>query len=136
MCVCVCVYSNSRIDVSRVAKPYGTIAAQIRSSASVLDMFVVFCMHMYSFAGLIWRTPPPTLSDTAITDLHRYHYFPAQSSLGVDILVYWIRKIVCICALGGSRALNFACRASTLSTKPGSPHKYHIKFFNIFISGS
>ena len=33
--------------------------------ASVL---VVFCMHMYSFAGLIRRTPPPTFSDTAITD--------------------------------------------------------------------
>ena len=33
-------------------------------------MFVVLCMHMYSFAGLIRRTPPPTFSDTAITNRH------------------------------------------------------------------
>ena len=33
-------------------------------------LFVVFCVHMYSFAGLIRRTPPLTFSDTAITDCH------------------------------------------------------------------
>ena len=38
--------------------------------ASVLIMFVVFCVHMHSFAGLIRRTTPPTFSDTAITDRH------------------------------------------------------------------
>ena len=27
-------------------------------------------LHMFSFAGLIRRTPPPTFSDTAITDRH------------------------------------------------------------------
>ena len=32
--------------------------------------FVVFCVHVYSFAGLIRRTPPPAFSDTAITDRH------------------------------------------------------------------
>ena len=68
--MCVCVYSNSRIDVPRVAQRYGTIAAHIRRRASVLIVFVVFCVHMYSFAGLIRRTPPPTFSDTAITDRH------------------------------------------------------------------
>ena len=31
---------------------------------------IVFCVHMHSFAGLIRRTPPPTFSDTAITDRH------------------------------------------------------------------
>ena len=36
--------------------------------ASVLIVFVVFCMHMHSFAGLIRRTPPPRFSHTAITD--------------------------------------------------------------------
>ena len=66
----VCVYSNSRNDVPRVAQRYGTIAAHTRRRASVLVMFVVFCVHMYSFASLIRRTPPPTFSDIAITDRH------------------------------------------------------------------
>ena len=65
-----CVYSNSRNDVPRVAQRYGTIAAHTRRRASVLVVFVVFCVHMHSFAGLIRRTPPPTFSDTAITDRH------------------------------------------------------------------
>ena len=60
MVVCVCVYSNSRNDVPRVARRYGTIAAHTRRRASVLVVFVVFCVHVYSFAGLIRRTPPPT----------------------------------------------------------------------------
>ena len=68
--VCVCVYSNSRNDVPRVAQRYGTIAAHTRRRASVLVVFVVFCVHMHSFAGLIRRTPPPTFSDIAITDRH------------------------------------------------------------------
>ena len=72
VCVCVCVYvcSNSRNDVPRVAQRYGTIAAHTRRRVSVFLVFVVFCVHMYSFAGLIRRTPPPTFSDTAITDRH------------------------------------------------------------------
>ena len=64
------MYSNSRNDVPRVAQRYGTIAVHTRRRASVLIVFVVFCVHMYSFAGLIRRTPPPTFSDTAITDRH------------------------------------------------------------------
>ena len=39
---CVCVYSNSRNDVPRVAQRYGTIAAHTRRRASVLVMLVVF----------------------------------------------------------------------------------------------
>ena len=66
----LCVCSNSRNDVSRVAQRYGTIAAHTRRRASVLVVFVVFCEHMHSFAGLIRRTPLPTFSDTAITDRH------------------------------------------------------------------
>ena len=38
----VCVYSNSRNDVPRVAQRYGTIAAHTRCRASVLVVFVVF----------------------------------------------------------------------------------------------
>ena len=102
----LCVYSNSRNGVPRVAQRYGTIAAHTRRRASVLVVFVVFCVHMHSFAGLIRRTPP-TFSDTAITNRHSDHYFPAQSSLGADILVYWIGKTVRTCAPGGSRTLDF-----------------------------
>ena len=68
--VCVCVYSNSRNDVPRVAQQYGTIAAHTRRRASVLVVFVVVCVCMYSFAGLIRRTPLPTFRDTAITEPH------------------------------------------------------------------
>ena len=89
---CVCVYSNSRNDVPRVAQRYGTIAAHTRRRASVLVVFVVFCVHMYSFAGLIRRTPPPTFSDTAITDRHsdttifqlRAHWVRISWSIGSE----------------------------------------------------
>ena len=90
--VCVCVYSNSRNDVPRVAQRYGTIAAHTRRRASVLVVFVVFCVHMHSFAGLIRRTPPPTFSDTAITDRHsdttifqlRAHWVRISWSIGSE----------------------------------------------------
>ena len=90
--VCVCVYSNSRNDVPRVAQRYGTIAAHTRRRASVIVVFVVFCMHMYSFAGLIRRTPPPTFSDTAVTDRHsdttifqlRAHWVRISWSIGSE----------------------------------------------------
>ena len=70
MTLCVCLCSSSRNDIRRVAQQYGTIAAHTRRRASVLVVFVVLCVHMYSLAGLIRRTPPPTFSDTAITDGH------------------------------------------------------------------
>ena len=88
----VCVYSNSPNDVPRVAQRYGTIAAHTRRRASVLIVFVMFCVHMYSFAGLIRRTPPPTFSDTAITDRHsdttifqlRAHWVRISWSIGSE----------------------------------------------------
>ena len=108
VCVCVCVYSNSRNDVPRVAQRYGTIAAHNRRRASVLVVCVVFCVHMHSFADLIRRTPPPTFSDTAITDRHsdttifqlRAHWMRISWSIGSE-------KIVRTCAPGGSRTLDF-----------------------------
>ena len=63
----MCVYSNSHNDVFLVAQQYGTIAAHTRRRASVL-MFVMFCVHTYSFDGLIRWTPPQMFSDTIITD--------------------------------------------------------------------
>ena len=82
--MCVCVYSNSRNDVPRVAQRYGTIAAHTRCCASVLVVFVVFCVHMYSFAGLIRRTLPLTFSDTAITDC------PSDTTI-FQLRAHWMR---------------------------------------------
>ena len=76
--------SSSRNDVPRVAQRYGTIAAHTRRRASVLIVFVVFCVHMYSFAGLIRRTPPPTFSDTAITDRH-------SDTTNFQLRAHWVR---------------------------------------------
>ena len=84
MYVCMCMYSNSRNDVPRVAQRYGTIAAHTQRRASVLVVFVVFCVHMYSFAGLIRRTPPPTFSDTAITDRH-------SDTTNFQLRAHWVR---------------------------------------------
>ena len=80
----VCVYSNSRNDVPRVAQRYGTIAAHTRRRASVFVVFVVFCVHVYSFAGLIRRTPPPTFSDTAITDRN-------SDTTNFQLRAHWVR---------------------------------------------
>ena len=66
----MCVYSNSRNDVPRVAQRYYYYYYYTRCRASVLVVFVVFCVHMHSFAGLIRRTPPPTFSETAIPNRH------------------------------------------------------------------
>ena len=92
--VCVCVYSNSHNDVPQVAQRYGTIAAHTRRRASVLVLYVVvfFWVHLYSFAGLIRRTPPPTFSDTAITNRHsdttifqlRAHWVQISWSIGSE----------------------------------------------------
>ena len=98
MCVCVCVYSNSRNDVPRVAQRYGTIAAHTRRRASVL-VGVVFCMQMYSFAGLIRRMPPPMFSGTAITDRHSDTLFSSSELTGCGypgLLDRKIRSDICL----------------------------------------
>ena len=108
MTFCVCVSSNSHNDVPRVAQWYRTIAAHTWPHASVLVVIVVFCVHMHSFAGLIRRTPPPTISDTAITDRHsdttifqlRAHWVRISWSIGLE-------KIVRTCAPVGSQTLDF-----------------------------
>ena len=79
-----CVYSNFRNDVPRVAQRYETIAAHTWRRASVLVVFVVYCVHVYSFAGLIRRTSPPTFSDTAITDRH-------SDTTNFQLRAHWVR---------------------------------------------
>ena len=77
------MYSNSRNDVPRMAQQYGTIAAHTRRRRSVLVVFVVFCVHMYSFAGLIRQTPQPTFSDPAITDRH-------SDTTNLQLRAHWV----------------------------------------------
>ena len=116
-------HSNSRNDVPRVAQWYGTIAAHTRRRASVLVVFVVFCMHMHSFAGLIRRTPPPMFRDTAITDRH-------SDTTIFQLRAHWVRISW---SIGSEKSFGHvptvesnprlpACKASTLSTRPGSPN--------------
>ena len=102
----VCVYSNSRNDVPRVAQRYGTIAAQT-GAMRPSSLFVVFCVHMHSFAGLIRRTPPPTFSDTAITARPLIPLISSSELTGCGYPGLLDRKIVRTCAPGGSRTLDY-----------------------------
>ena len=115
----MCVYSNSRNDVSRAAQRYGTITARTRRRASVLVVFLVFCVHMHSCAGLIRRTPPPTFSDAAITDRH-------SDTTIFQLRAHWVRISW---SIGSEKSFGHvppvgvdprfpACKASTISTRP------------------
>ena len=112
--LCVCVYSNSRNDVPRVAQWYETIAAHTRHRASLLVVHIVFCVHKYDFAGLIRQTPPPMFSDTAITDRHsdtsifqlRAHWVQISWSIG------WEKSFEHV-PPGWSRTLDFLCARRT-----------------------
>ena len=103
---------------------YGTIAVHTRRRASVHVVFVVFCVHMHSFAGLIRRTPPPTFSATAITDRHsdttifqlRAHWVWISWSIGSEKSFGHVPR-------WESNPRLPACKASTLSTRPGSQLK-------------
>ena len=122
VCVCVCVYSNSRNDVPRVTQRYGTIVAHTRRRVYVLVVFVVFCVHMHSFAGLIRRTPPPTFSDTAIHDCHSDTTNSSSELTGCGYPGLLDRKNCSdMCPRWESNPQLPACKASTLSTRPGSP---------------
>ena len=81
----VCVYSNSPNDDPRVAQRYGTIAAHTRRRASVPVVFVVFCMHMYSFVGLPFSNTAikNRHSDTTIFQL-RAHWVRISWSIGSE----------------------------------------------------
>ena len=118
----MCVYSSSRNDVPRVAQRYGTIAAHTRRRASVLVVFVVFCVHMHSFAGLIRRTPSPTFSDTVITNRHSdTTIFQLRAHWGGYPGLLDRKNSPDMCPRWESNPRLPACKASTLSTRPGSP---------------
>ena len=119
---CVCVYSNSRNDVPRVAQRYGTIAAHTRRRASVLVVYVVFCVHVYSFAGLIRRTPrrrSVTLQSPTATLIL---LFSSSELTGCGYPGLLDRKNRSdMCPRWESNPRLPACKASTLSTRLGSP---------------
>ena len=67
LCVCIPVLVTTFPEWLSGTEPLPHTPGAVRLSSFV---FVVFGMHMHSFAGLIRWTPPPTFSDTAITDRH------------------------------------------------------------------
>ena len=73
VCVCVCVCVCNPILVTAFlewlsgTEPWPRTPGAMRLSSSCLQCV---CVHMYSFAGLIRRTLPPTFSETVITDRH------------------------------------------------------------------
>ena len=81
----ILVDSNSRNNIPQVAQNHG----RAQPAPCVCP---VFCMHIYSFAGLINRMPPPTFSDTAITNRHsdtiffqlRAHWVQISWSIGSE----------------------------------------------------
>ena len=99
----VCVYSNSRDGVPRVAQRYGTIAAHTRRRASVLVVFVVFactcavlpvCVLLFSSSELTGCGYPGLLDRKNRSDM---------------------------CPRWESNPRLPVCKASILSTRPGSP---------------
>ena len=120
--LCVCVYSNSRNDVPRVAQQYGTIAAHTWRHVYVHVVFVVFCVHMHSFAGLIRRMPSPysvTLQSPTATLIP---LFSSSELTGCGYPGLLDRKNRSdVCPRWESNPQFPAYKMSTLSTKPGSP---------------
>ena len=75
---------------------------------SVLVVFVVFCVYMHSFAALIRWTPPPTFSDSAITDRH------SDTSI-FQLRAHWVRISW---SIGSEKSFGRFFR----SNRPGYPH--------------
>ena len=88
VCVCVSILVTTFPEWLRGTEPL----PHSRRYESILIVFVVFCLHMHSLAGLIRRTPPMTFSDTAITDHHsdttifqlRAHWVRISRSVGSE----------------------------------------------------
>ena len=116
------MYSISRNNVPRVAQRYGTIAAHTRRCRPVPVVFVVFCVHMYSFAGLIRRTPPRrsvTLQSPTATLIPLFSS-PELTGCGYPgLLDRKNRSDMCLRWESNPRLPAF--KASTLSTRPGTP---------------
>ena len=103
-CVCVCIpilVTTYRSGVQNHCRTYPAPCVRPHCVCSVLRAHAQFCRFdkADATADVQWHFnhQPPLW----------YHYFPAQSLLGADILVCWIGKIVRTFAPGGSRTLMF-----------------------------
>ena len=119
MCVCIRILVTTFPEWLSGTEPLLHTPGAVRPSSLC---FVVFCMHMYGFAGLIRRTPPPTFSDTAITDRHPDTTYSSSELTGCRYPGLLDRKNCSdMCPRWESNPRLPACKASTLSTWPGSP---------------
>ena len=126
--VCVCVFqfsyrrSPSGSAVRNHCRTHPALCIRPRCVCSVLLTHAQFCRF----------DKADTTADVRWHCDHRlplwYHFFPAQSSLGADILVYWIGKIVRTCAPGGSLTHDFLC-ARRAPYPLGQALRYLIKSF-------
>ena len=73
----------------------------------ITSVCVVFCVQMYSFAGLIRRALPSTFSGTAIIDRHSDTTFSSTEHTGCGYPGLLDRKIVRTSATIRSRTLDF-----------------------------
>ena len=104
-CVCVCVCNPILVTTFpgwlSGTEPWPRTPAPCvrpRCVCCVLRAYVQFCRFDKADAVAdVKRHCPPLW----------YHCFPAQSTLGADILVYWTGKIVRACTASGSRTLDF-----------------------------
>ena len=131
----MCVYSNSRNAVPRVAQRYGTIAAHTRRRVSVLVVFVVFCVHMHSFAVSILggrhRRRSVTLQSPTATLIP---LFSSSELSGCEYPGLLDRKNRSdMCPWWESNPRLPAYKVSTLSTRPGSPLSYNLQATLLFI---
>ena len=104
----MCVYYNSRNDVPCVAQRYRTIAAHTRCRASVLVVFVVFCVYMSVTLQSRTATLIPLFSGAELTGCG----YPGL----LDRKNRWD-----MCPRWESNRRLPACKTSTLSTGLGSP---------------
>ena len=66
--------------------------------------FACTCTVLQVWYGICYRRCSVTLQSPTATQIP---LFPTQSTLGADILVFWIGKIVQTCAASGSRTPDF-----------------------------
>ena len=120
----VCMYSISRNDVPQVTQRYGTIAPHTRGHASVLVMFVVFLHAHVQFCWFDKADATATFSDTAVTDRH-------SDTTIFQLRAHWVQISWSVGSVGLEKSFRHvpwwesnprlpACKASTLSTRPGS----------------
>ena len=128
--MCVFQFSYRRSPSGSAARNH----CRTHPAPCVRPRCVCSVLYMYSFAGLIRRTLPPTFSDTAITDRHsdttisqlRAHWVRISWSIGSE-------NRLDMCPRWESNPRPPACKASTLSTRPGSPQYVRIMVVKLIL---